>query len=381
MLIRHAVRPFTFAAFLFLQLSTLATAAPAQVGTYDQLVHAIREVRTESRERVEQAVRQEKVREAWETGKLIDEHVLQFKERADYGEQVLERLAADLGSSVTELRYTLQFARAYPIRPTSGELSWAQYRDLLGVNEAEARNVLTERAAKEKWTVKEMRQEIKKLKAGDAAGLPVEAPLEAKPGIPGTYRVLKATVGEHKGELVLDLGFSCYFRPDKKYKFREGDIVMLEKGKLKKSKLGVEVLYTYRADVVQVIDGDTLKVSIPLGFGFTIVQKLRLRGLDAPEIQSAEGKEAKAFLEKMLRSTEAEKQEKSLYLASGLSASPVLVRTVKSDKYDRYLADVFIDCRPQTADHSQSEVSSPQSDFVYVNQSLLDEGLAARVQS
>ena len=103
-----------------------------------------------------------------------------------------------------------------------------------------------------------------------------------------------------------------------------------------------------------------IKVSIPLGFGFTTVQKLRLRGLDAPEIESAEGKEAKAFLEQKLRSTEAEKQEKSLPLASGLSVSPVLIRTTKSDKYDRYLADVWVAGQ-------------------YLNQALLDEGLAVQV--
>ncbi len=94
-----------------------ATQALPEVGTYDQLVAAIRKARAASQARVEQAVQQEKVRECWETGKLIDEHVLQHKERADYGAQVLERLSTDLGTSRTELSYMLQFARAYPIFP------------------------------------------------------------------------------------------------------------------------------------------------------------------------------------------------------------------------------------------------------------------------
>ena len=42
----------------------------SQVATYDQLVHAIREVQSASQERIEQAAEAEKVREAWETGKL-----------------------------------------------------------------------------------------------------------------------------------------------------------------------------------------------------------------------------------------------------------------------------------------------------------------------
>ncbi|MBI3307658.1 MAG: thermonuclease family protein [Candidatus Omnitrophica bacterium] len=78
------------------------------------------------------------------------------------------------------------------------------------------------------------------------------------------------------------------------------------------------------------MDGDTFKALIDLGFGISTFQTLRLRGLDAPEIESREGKEAKSFLEKKLLSRTGE---------------PILIRTVKSDKYDRYLADLFVDGR------------------------------------
>ncbi len=80
-----------------------------------------------------------------------------------------------------------------------------------------------------------------------------------------------------------------------------------------------------RSSVIGVIDGDTFTAAVQLGFGFATVQTLRLRALDAPEIESADGREAKEFLEKIL--------------PQGLS---VLIRTRRSDKYDRYLADVFV---------------------------------------
>jgi len=192
-----------------------------------------------------------------------------------------------------------------------------------------------------------VRKEIRNVTKGGKA-VPAEV-LTAQPGTPGTYRVLKATVGEYKGELVLDLGFSCYFRPEKGLGFREGDIVTLEKVKLEKSRAGAEALYTYQADVVEVIDGDTLKASIPLGFGFTTLQKLRLRGLDAPEIESAEGKEAKAFLESRFRKSKAS----------------ILIRTTRSDKYDRYLADVYI--------------TDTEGNQVFLNNLLLESGLAVRM--
>jgi len=118
------------------------------------------------------------------------------------------------------------------------------------------------------------------------------------------------------------------------------------------------LLYTYAADVIKVIDGDTFTAAVELGFGMTTVQTLRLRALDAPEIESAEGREAKEFLEKKLLSFPRRRE-------SNISGSPtsakqiggsathsggktfgddrkVLIRTHRSDKYDRYLADVFV---------------------------------------
>ena len=107
-------------------------ALPREVATYDELIRAIREARAVSQHRIEQAVDQEKVREAWETGKLIDEHILLHQEHAEYGKQVLERLAKDLQSSRTELSYMLQFARAYPVYPSNNQLSWCALSDSLG---------------------------------------------------------------------------------------------------------------------------------------------------------------------------------------------------------------------------------------------------------
>jgi endonuclease YncB( thermonuclease family) len=342
------------------------TAALSKVETYDQLVAAIREVRTESQKRVAQAVAQEKVREAWETGKLIDEHILLHQERAEYGKQVLLKLAKDLGVSDTELGYMLRFARAYPIAPAPGKLSWAHYRELLSLNDSKEREQMTKQAESHHWSQKKLRREIKKLKVPAGAPLPAEVPLEARPGIPGTYRVLKATAGEFTGALVLDLGFSNYFKPENTTGLQEGDIVTFEKGKLQKSQAGEEALYTYPVDVIEVIDGDTLKAAVPLGFGFTTVQKLRLRGLDAPEIVSTDGQEAKAFLEERLLKAK----------------TPVLIRTVKSDKYDRYLADVWVALVPNEQERLRQEPAVPvrADSYIYVNQELLDEGLAVRFE-
>jgi micrococcal nuclease len=348
-----------------------SSAARPEVKTYEELVKAIRGAKSQARARVEKAVEQERVREAWEIGRLIDAHVLQHKERADYDKQVLPKLAADLGMSDTELYYMLKFARAYPILPHAGELSWSEYRELLSVADAQARETLAKRTEKEGWSRDRLREEVKTLNKGQV--LEAKAALSLSPlplGKPGTYKIVKATVGPETGKAVIDLGFSNYYKTSKDLRFKEGAIIEATPPSagagsspsdlIRLSKRTSQDLYTYRAWVVNILDGDTVKVVVDLGFGVRSVQTLRLRGIDAPEIATADGMEAKKALEKMLnvKGTGTISKDK-MEPVPGVS---ILIKTVKSDKYDRYLADIF--------------VSS-----TYVNQKLVDDGQAVIVEA
>lgn len=86
-------------------------------------------------------------------------------------------------------------------------------------------------------------------------------------------------------------------------------------------------LFTYRATVRRVIDGDTLAVSIALLY-YTLDEKLRLRGLDCPELATPEGRAAKRYVEGLI----------------GESAE-LTITSSKVDKYDRYLADAHLQLR------------------------------------
>jgi micrococcal nuclease len=329
-----------FAVTLSLFAFSQTLAALPEVKTYGQLVTAIRQTRTATTVRIEQAVDREKIREAWETGKLIEEHVLQHKERADYDRQVIERLAGDLQISASELYRMLKFAKTYPILARAPELSWSHIRELLSIEDESERERLLKSAQKNHWSRDELRNEIRKT----GKVLPAAALTPSHPGKPYTYKIIRATKEPFKDKLAVDLGFSNYHRPKSVNKFKEGDIVTLQSGKLKKLETSRPAdLYTYKIDLVELIDGDTLTAVIDLGFDIATVQTLRLRGLDAPEIISREGKEAKAFVEKQI------------------TGKQVLIKTVKSDKYDRYLADVFVNGE-------------------YLNQKLLEQGLAVLME-
>lgn len=322
--------------FLFIVFSVPAFSAPSvstppsyNVQTYDQLVVAIRETRAASESRIETAVEQEKVREAWEIGKLIDEHILLHKERADYGKQVLERLAKDLDTSQTELSFMLQFARAYPNYSPANNLSWAHYRELLSLNDSEEREEVAKEAEEKNWGRDQVREVVRSRKHRVEA--PAELP-EITPGPLKAYRIVRLKDG-----LKIDLGFGVYHDIPQKdiKKYKEGDMIGVS---------SAADLFTYSALVTQVVDGDTFHALIDLGYGVTLAQRVRLRRIDAPEVLTAQGKEARDYLKKILFRDKGH----------------IILQSRELDQHGRPIADVWVKGKP-------------------VDQEMLDQGLAVRI--
>ncbi len=320
-----------FVFFLFLSLFSVPSFANPEastkpsVQTYEELLHAIRETRAASEARIEAAVEEEKVREAWETGKLINQHILLNEKRAQYGKRVLQRLSLDLVMSETELGYILQFARTYPISPPAEKLSWAHYRELLSINNPKERQEVTKQAVREGWNREQVRDEVRRLQGRNQESLMLP---EITPGTPYTYSIIRL-----KDRLKIDLGFGIYLDlPEKDAKkFKEGDIVRVDpSSEALVSVIARPPLFTYNATVTQVVDGDTFHALINLGFGITVAQRVRLRRIDAPEILTADGKEAKAVLEKILSRDQGR----------------ILMKSVDIDQHGRPIADVWVQGKP-----------------------------------
>ena len=117
-----------------------------------------------------------------------------------------------------------------------------------------------------------------------------------------------------------------------------------------------DTLYTYKAFVVKVYDGDTITVLTNVGFNINIKMKLRLSLIDTPELRGEEreaGLVARdALREKILNKTVYIKTEKD-----------------KTGKYGRYLATIYI------SEPFLSE-SEGHSNFVNVNKWLIDNKYA-----
>lgn len=85
-------------------------------------------------------------------------------------------------------------------------------------------------------------------------------------------------------------------------------------------------MWTYKAKVNRVIDGDTLDLEVDLGFRVGIGVRIRLAGVDAPELSEPRGHMAKQFVEHLLP-----------------VGSPVTIRSEKDKRsFDRYVASVTL---------------------------------------
>lgn len=86
-------------------------------------------------------------------------------------------------------------------------------------------------------------------------------------------------------------------------------------------------MYQYKAEVIKVVDGDTLHLSVDLGFDIKRRDTFRLAGINAPEMNTPEGVAAKVWLEASL--------------AEGVLI--ITTRRDKREKFGRYLATLWID--------------------------------------
>lgn len=103
---------------------------------------------------------------------------------------------------------------------------------------------------------------------------------------------------------------------------------------------------------MKVVDGDTVDMELDLGFYITHRVRIRLTGLDAPEVRGEEreaGKAATEFLRTLVH--------------KGIGDWPVLIETEKTEKYGRWLGELFY-------------YSVDKSELVSINKAMVKAGHA-----
>jgi micrococcal nuclease len=121
------------------------------------------------------------------------------------------------------------------------------------------------------------------------------------------------------------------------------------------------MIYIYKAELIRVVDGDTVELMIDQGFSQFTKQTMRLYGIDAPEMRTKEGKAAKAWLEDALMPLEA------IYVETLQHKTKA-----KRDKYGRFLAVLYGDLGDIDANRPMKTPVSPSS----INARMIVEGHA-----
>jgi micrococcal nuclease len=93
-------------------------------------------------------------------------------------------------------------------------------------------------------------------------------------------------------------------------------------------------MHDYKATVISIYDGDTITVSVDLGFHISQIMSVRLARINSPEIRGNSkelGQSSLAFLQKTF-----------------IIGQQIMLKTYKDgrEKYGRYLAEIFIDDNP-----------------------------------
>ena len=109
-------------------------------------------------------------------------------------------------------------------------------------------------------------------------------------------------------------------------------------------------MYQYNAELIRVIDGDTVKLRVDVGFRMAYTDNFRLAGIDTPELNSSDPEERERA------------QKAKDFLQLELHQRSIRIETTKPGKYGRWLATI--------------EVYTSQAGWVDVNRMLLSKGLA-----
>jgi len=115
-------------------------------------------------------------------------------------------------------------------------------------------------------------------------------------------------------------------------------------------------MYQYKANIIRIIDGDTLVADLQLGFYITVQLILRLQGINTAELNSSDplqrdlALKAKSFV------------EQKLILNKPIS---VIIETSKSDKYGRWLAKVIYAGSDNISHHLNEELINENLAKIY----------------
>ena len=250
----------------------------------------------------------------WKLGQRLSDESLTQKE--------LSILAEELNFERTQLprfiKFYLTWKDGCPAEYYQN-LTWSHYRALSGLKDPDAIDFYLQNCERNNWSVRVFSQKIKdqtfKKQAGTRGRDSKKTSLSEAPSSSASSAALKLTRSDNS-------------------------------------------LHIYKTSVDRVVDGDTLVTLIDLGFDVLVKKRIRLNGINCPEMNSDDPQER------------ARAQEAYAFVKARLpKASTVVIQTFKIDLHSRFVADVFY----LPGETSKEKIFKEGN---WLNQELLDAGLA-----
>lgn len=135
---------------------------------YNQLIHQISETYQQGQRNAVAAVNSTMVETYWQIGRYIVEFEQKGKQRAEYGQSLIDKLSGDLsislgkGFSRSNLIYMRLFYLEFPIsEKPSHLLSWSHYVELLKISDKLERSFYLQQTIRENWSIPELKRQKK----------------------------------------------------------------------------------------------------------------------------------------------------------------------------------------------------------------------------
>ncbi|MCK5581398.1 MAG: thermonuclease family protein [Candidatus Omnitrophica bacterium] len=314
----------------------------------------------------QKALEHQRLKTYWQIGKQICRAVKTSNGTISLSEKLYQDISRDiqkqagLDLAAKTIGRAIQFSKNYPTFPENTTLGFTHYLALMRVHDPRLRLQLEKKAIKEGMKVEDVKVAVAKINVKrDPSCKNNTHSLAVARGEPFVYHARRVSRIDGKDVIVIDCGFKINIEVPlhSRYKPVRGRIIRSTKEPdgqyqihtCRKTPTG---LYTYPAFIARVVDGDTVDARIDVGFGIWVNERLRLKGINAPEITTQAGLSAKHFL--------------STYFKK---CPGVIIRTHKEGMYGRWLADIFAlkGCKSPHTIAREGE---------YLNQILLDQGLA-----
>ena len=230
----------------------------------------------------------DKIEAFWSVGERIAG--ARLSEEVGYHNSVLRDLARDSGIGLRNLQRALVFRELYKKAPTTLGLTWSHYRSLLTISSLKERSQYEVLAVKQGMNARELAAAIRAGIDGDEGDVELQRPEDPE--------------------------------------------------------------YLYRAEVLNIVDGDTLDLNIYLGFETFRKQRIRLAQINTAEAGKAKGRAAKLFVTKQL-----------------MTARFVVVKTERADLHGRYVAHLFYSTR-------ETSIADCFANGKHLNEVLIASGVA-----